>query len=345
MVAGAPASGSNGTDIGGASYMGYRILVTASRLADTAIKRLEDFEARLEFLDDVLSEDMLVAAAGSARLDAILLRNNPPITRRVLAAAPDLRVVSKHGAGYDSVDLAAATELGVPVLIATGANAYSVAEHAVALIFALGRDVVRLDDRLRAGHWDKWGYSGRELRGRRLGLIGFGAIARHVAKLAGALGLEVQAYSRRIETIDPMLATPVATLDELYRTSDILSLHCPLVPETRGMIDAAALARLKPGTLLINTARGGLIDEAAVAAALHDGTLAGAALETFIQEPPAPDNPLFAAPNLIVSPHIGAHTGAAEEVMGLMAADNIIRVLSGGEPDAANLVNPGYRRA
>jgi D-3-phosphoglycerate dehydrogenase / 2-oxoglutarate reductase len=324
--------------------MGYRILVTASRIAETAIRRLEEFGGTLEFLDDALTEDMMVAAAGSTRLDAILLRNNPPISRRVFAAAPDLRVVAKHGAGYDSVDLAAATEAGVPVLVAAGANAYSVAEHAVALIFALGRDVVRLDQRVKAGQWDKWHYSGRELRGRRLGLVGFGAIARHVATLAAALGLEVQAYSRRIETIDPKLATPVASLDELYRTSDILSLHCPLVPETRGMIDAAALARLKPGALLINTARGGLIDEAAVTAALNDGTLAGAALETFTMEPPAPDNPLFDAPNLIVSPHIGAHTSSAEEAMGLMAADNIIRVLSGGVPDAANLVNPGYAR-
>lgn len=325
--------------------MSYRILVTASRIAVPAIRRLEDFGATLEFLPDVLSEDMLVAAAARARLDVVFLRNNPPIGARLFAAAPDLRVIAKHGAGYDSVDIAAATAAGVPVLIAAGANAYSVAEHAIALILALGRDVVRLDERVRAGHWDKWHYSGRELRGRTLGLVGFGAIARHTARLARALGLDVQATSRRIEAIDPTLARPVATLDELYATSDILSLHCPLVPETRAMINAASLKRLKPGALLINTARGGLIDEAAVTAALHDGTLAGAALETFAQEPPAPTNPLFAAPNLIVSPHIGANTESAEEATGLMAAENIIRVLSGGTPDAANLVNPAAIRA
>ncbi|GGF30569.1 hydroxyacid dehydrogenase [Aliidongia dinghuensis] len=321
--------------------MSHRVVVTASRLARPAIDRLEAFGARLEFLDDALTEGMLLAVAGAGRLDAILMRNNPPITRRVIAAAEGLRVIAKHGAGYDSVDVAAATEAGVPVLVAAGANAYSVAEHTIALILALGRDVVRLDGRTKAGLWDKWHYSGRELRGRTLGLVGFGAIARHVARLARALGLEVQAFSRRLEAIDPALARPVATLDELYRTSDIASLHCPLGPETRGMINAATLARFKPGALLINTARGGLVDEAAVTAALHGGRLAGAALETFTAEPPAADNPLFQAPNLIVTPHIGAHTAEAETQMGLIAAENIIAVLSGAPLDPANLVNPG----
>ncbi|HEV2678232.1 MAG TPA: hydroxyacid dehydrogenase [Aliidongia sp.] len=320
--------------------MGYRVIVTATRLAEPAIRRLEGFGASLEFLDDALTEEVLAATAARSRLDAILMRNNPPIGRRVFAAAPDLRVIAKHGVGYDSLDVAAATAAGVPVLLATGANAYSVAEHTIALILALGRDLVRLDGRMKAGHWDKWHYSGREIRGRRLGLVGFGAIARQVAVLARALGLEVQAYSRRTETIDPALARPVATLDELYATSDIVSLHCPLGPDTRAMIDAASLARMKSGALLINTARGGLIDEAAVTAALHAGTLAGAALETFAAEPPDPANPLFSAPNLIVTPHIGAHTGSAEDAMGLMAAENIIQVLSGGTPDPANLVNP-----
>jgi D-3-phosphoglycerate dehydrogenase len=320
--------------------MSYRVIVTASRLAEPASARLEAFGAALEFLDDDLTEDMLVAAAARGRLDAILMRNNPPITRRVFAAAPDLRVVAKHGAGYDSVDVAAATEAHVPVLIAAGANAYSVAELTIALILALGRDLVRLDGRLKAGAWDKWHYSGRELRGRTLGLVGFGAIARHVAQMARALGLEVQAFSRRIEAIDPALARPVASLDALIATSDILSLHCPLVPETRQMINAGSLGRMKPGALLINTARGGLVDEVAVTAALHAGTLAGAALETFAPEPPKPDNPLFEAPNLIVTPHIGAHTAEAEEQMGLIAAENIIAVLTGAKLDPANLVNP-----
>jgi len=320
--------------------MDYRIIVTASRLAKHAIARLQAFGARLEFLADDLSEDMLVAAAAKDRLDAILMRNNPPITRRVLEAAPDLRVIAKHGAGYDTVDIAAATAARVPVLVAAGANAYSVAELTIALILALGRDIVRLDGRLKAGEWDKWHYSGRELRGRRLGLVGFGAIARHVARMAAALGLEVQAYSRRLDAIDPALARPVASLDEILTSSDIVSLHCPLGPETRHLINAASLGRLKPGTLLVNTARGGLVDEAAVTAALHAGTLAGAALETFAPEPPKPGNPLFAAPNLIVTPHIGAHTAEAEAQMGLMAAENIIAVLSGRRPDPANLVNP-----
>src|SRR5262249_36644354 len=133
----------------------YRVIVTASRIAEPAIRRLESFGAALEFTDEVLPEDRLVEIASRGRLDAILMRNNPVIGRRLFAAAPDLRVIAKHGAGFDSIDVAAATAHRVPVLVAAGANAYSVAEHTIALIMALGRDVVRLDQRTKAGHWDK----------------------------------------------------------------------------------------------------------------------------------------------------------------------------------------------
>lgn len=318
----------------------YRVLVTASRLSAKAVAKLEQAGAELEFTPDALAENQLVEIAARRPLTAILMRNNPPIGRALFAVTPDLRVIAKHGAGYNSIDLEAATQAGVPVLVAAGANAYSVAEHAVALMMALGRDVVRLDQRVKSGHWDKWSYSGREMRGRELGLVGFGAIGRIVARLAGALGMRVCAFSRRLDGIDPTLARPVGSLDEVFQDSDIVNLHCPLTPTTRFLVNPERLASMRPGALLINTARGELVDETALAAALHSGHLGGAALDTFAVEPTPRDNPLLSAPNLIVAPHIGAHTASAEEEMGMMAADNILAVLSGDVWPRANLVNP-----
>lgn len=322
------------------SLPSYRVLVTASRLAPPVRERLESTGARIEYLEDGPSEDQVVAAAAREPLDVLLVRNNPVIGPRLFAAAPDLKVIAKHGAGYDSIDVAAATQNRVPLLVAAGANAASVAEMTLALILAIGREMTWHDRRLREGHWDKWHYLGRDVCGRRLGLVGFGAIARRVAGMAKALGLDVIAQSRRMESIDPALARPVPDLETLLRESDIVSLHCPYGPATHQMINARTLALMKKDALLINTARGGLVDEDALCRALHEGVIAGAALDTFAVEPTPPDNPLFQAPNLIVTPHIAAHTKDTQDRTGLIAAENIIAILSGTPPDHANVVNP-----
>jgi D-3-phosphoglycerate dehydrogenase / 2-oxoglutarate reductase len=226
-------------------------------------------------------------------------------------------------------------------MVAADANAPAVAEHTLALIFALGRDIVSLAARTRAGAWDREGYSGREISGRRLGLVGFGRIARLVAAKARAVGMDVTALPHRPGTVDAALASEATSLGALLADSDIVSLHAPLTRETEGMIGRSALALMRPGALLVNTARGGLIDETALLEALASGHLGGAALDTLIKEPPPPDHPLLQAPRVIVTPHIASATGAALIRMGVVAAQNIVAVLKDQPLDRGNLVASG----
>ncbi len=226
-------------------------------------------------------------------------------------------------------------------MVAADANAPAVAEHTLALIFALGRDIVTLAARTRAGAWDREGYSGREIAGRRLGLVGFGRIARLVAAKARAVGMDVIALPHRPGGVDTALAREASSLDSLLADSDIVSLHVPLTRETQGMIGRRELALMRPGALLVNTARGALIDETALLEALVSGHLGGAALETLIQEPPPPHHPLLSAPRVIVTPHIASATGASLIRMGVVAAQNIVAVLKEQPFDPGNLVASG----
>jgi D-3-phosphoglycerate dehydrogenase len=286
-----------------------------------------------------VSEQRLIEELAKQPVQAILMRGNPPVSVAVLDAAPELRVIAKHGAGVDSVDLAAATARKVLVMVAGDANAPAVAELTLGCILALGRELEPLSARVRSGQWDRGNYHGRELRGRTLGLIGFGRIGRRVAELARCFGMRVVVLTHSPESITPALAERAVSLDALLASCDIVSLHCPLTAETRGMMDRRAFAMMKPGALFINTARGALVDEAALADALTSGRLAGAALDTLAEEPPAPGSPLLSAPNLIITPHIAGQTGAAVERMGIAAAENIVAVLTGGTVDRANVVN------
>ncbi|HVJ53018.1 MAG TPA: hydroxyacid dehydrogenase [Aliidongia sp.] len=316
----------------------FRVLVTGAGLVPEAAQKLADGGAEIETLTGKVTEATLLDAAARG-VDAILMRGNPPIARAVIAAMPQLRVIAKHGAGVDSVDLAAATEAGVLVMIAADSNAAAVAEHTIALIMALGRDLLPLDARTKAGHWDRISYVGREIAGRTLGLVGFGRIGRRVGFVARVLGMRVVALPRRPGSVDPDLAEEMPDLGTLLRSADIVSLHLPLTEETRGLIDARALSLMKPDALLVNTARGGLVDEAALASALQAGRIAGAALDNLAEEPPAPDCPLLTAPNLLLTPHIAGMTKAAMVRMGTIAADNIIDVLTGRSLSLANIVN------
>jgi D-3-phosphoglycerate dehydrogenase len=286
----------------------------------------------------VLVTGAALAPEAAAPTHAILMRGNPKIGAAVMDAAPDLRVIAKHGAGVDSVDLAAAASRGIQVMIAGDANAPAVAEHTIGLILTLGKDIAALAARTAAGHWDRERYAGREIAGRVLGLVGFGRIARRVAATAGALGMQVIALPHHPGGVDPALAQEAVSLGELLAQADIVSLHVPLTPATAGLIGAAALAAMKPGALLINTARGGLIDEAALLDALTSGHLGGAGLDTLAQEPPPPGHPLLTAPRVIVTPHIAASTSASLTRMGVVAARNIAAVLTGQAIDPGNLV-------
>jgi D-3-phosphoglycerate dehydrogenase len=333
-----------------------RVLVTGAELVSIAVDKLSSIGATLTMMPGKMTEERLIEELAKQPVQAILMRGNPPVSQAVLDAAPELRVIAKHGAGVDSVDLAAATAHGVLVMIAGDANAPAVAELTLGCILALGRDLGSLSARVKSGQWDRGSYHGTELRGRTLGLIGFGRIGRRVAELARCFGMRVIALTstptratkarvgdpgRSSESIAPALAERAASFEALLASADIVSLHCPLTAETRGLMNRRAFATMKPGALFINTARGALVDEAALADALTSGRLAGAALDTLTEEPPAPGNPLLSAPNLIITPHIAGQTGAAVERMGVAAAENIVAVLTGGAVDRANVVNHG----
>lgn len=264
--------------------------------------------------------------------DALVVRLVERIDEDILKASPALKVVAKHGAGTNDIDVAAATRLGLSVLAATGANAHSVAEHALMLMLALSKDLRRQDTFVRDGGWEKKSYQGHELRGRTLGLVGIGMIARNLAVMARALGMSVVAF-------DPYAPEEAFTqgvkredsLDTLLAGADIVSLHCPLTDATRGLIGARALDLMKPTALLINTARGEVVDEPALVAALTAGRIAGAGLDTFSPEPPAPGNPLWALPNVVVTPHVGGVTEEARREVSLMTVRNVLALLKGEE--------------
>ncbi|MCW2954361.1 MAG: serA [Conexibacter sp.] len=260
-----------------------------------------------------------------------------PIDRATIAAAPRLRVIARYGVGVDNVDLAAAAEHGVVVTNTPGANAGAVAELVIGLLFALARRIPFADRAVRDGSWSR--IDGIALEGKVLGLLGFGAIGREVARRARALGCEVIAY-------DPFPATELAaelgveltSRAQVVATSDFLSLHLPVLPETRGLVDAELLAAMKPGAFLVNAARGELVDEDALVAALRSGRLAGAALDALAEEPPRAGFPLGQLDTVVLTPHTGAHTDRAVRTMGRRALANCLAVLRGqGALDAVPL--------
>ena len=252
------------------------------------------------------------------------------ISAEALAGAPEsLKVISRYGAGVDRVDLAAARARGIVVTNTPGTNSTAVCELAFGLMLSLARRIPQLDAAVKSGGWPRT--SGMELAGRTLGVVGFGAIGKKLAVRAKAFEMDVIAY-------DPYFDAAFAaehgirqvTLEELFPQADVISLHVPLTEQTRHMIGAAQIAAMKPGALIINTARGGLIDEAAAAEALKAGKLGGVGLDAFEVEPPQ-DSPLMGLDNVVMTPHAGAHTDEAVAAMGMMAVQNLIDVLQGKE--------------
>jgi D-3-phosphoglycerate dehydrogenase len=265
----------------------------------------------------------------AAQHDALLVRNQSRVDARVLAAgrAGRLAVVARAGAGLDNVDVAAATAAGIAVTYVPDASTGAVAELALGLMLALARKIVAADRATRAGAWDRDGATGFELEGRVLGLVGCGRIGRRFGRKARALGMRLCGSDPHVAPDDPELRgleLRLGSLDEVLAQSDVVSLHLPLSAETRGLLDETRLRRMKPGALLVNTARGGIVDEAALAAALRSGHLAGAALDVRPEEPPplASTAPLAALPNVILTPHVGAFShDAKERVLSVVCAD------------------------
>lgn len=280
------------------------------------------------------------AALGTAQ--AIIAGGRLTYDARLMDLAPQLRVISRSGIGLNNVSIPEATARGVAVCNAPDAPTVSTAEHTIALMLAVAKQLKWCDQTLRRGDKADFfnDYAGLELRGTRLGLIGLGRIGSRVAKLA--LGFEMTVIG-----FDPLLSMEraqelgierVSTVEEVLATAEIVSLHVPLTPETQGLMNAERLARMKPGAILINAARGGLVDEAALLAALENGHLRGAGLDVFASEPPAADHPLLGRDDVVATPHIASATNAGKDRMWRAAIIQALQVLAGERP--AHLVNP-----
>ncbi len=306
------------------------VLMTAPALAPAAVALLEAAGCRVHYTPPYPGEALLSERMAALRPAALLSRQGR-VTAPVMDAHPGLRVIARHGTGLDEVDLAAARARGIPVFRTPGANAGAVAEHALAVLLALCKDLRPLGETVAAGGWRDQ-VRVRDVEGMRLGLVGLGLIGRRVARLAQAFGMEVLAWS---PTAAPDVAPGVRRLPDLHALlphCEALSLHCPLLPETRHLLDAAGMARLPEGAFVVNTSRGGLLDEAALLAALERGHLAGAALDVFEEEPPPADHPLRRHPRVLVTPHVAGVTPGSLDRMGVMAAECILAVLQGREP-------------
>lgn len=298
------------------------ILITAADLAPQALALLSDYE--LVFAGKTPQLADIEALAREHNPVAIIVRYSG-VNAAVMDAAPALKVISKHGSGTDTIDKAAAAERGIAVTAAVGANAAAVAEQALALMLAGAKSVVTLNQRMHAGHWDKATHKSLELGGRTVGLVGLGAIGRRFARMCDAMDMRVIGFDPFARDL-PAYITPV-DLETLWTESDVISLHCPLTPENRHLLNADTLARCKRGVILVNTARGGLIDEAALLAAVQSGQVGSAGLDSFAVEPMTAPHPFHGQPGFTLSPHIGGVTSDAYVNMGVAAARNTLAVL------------------
>jgi D-3-phosphoglycerate dehydrogenase len=268
-------------------------------------------------------------ASELAEAEALIVRSATRVSEELLEAGPRLRVVGRAGVGVDNIDVEAATRRGVLVMNTPGGNAVSVAEHAIALLLALARRIPEFDAATRGGRWEK-SNAGIEVRGKMLGLVGLGRVGAEVARRARALEMRVAAHDPYIsESVARDTGVELLPLEEVLRRADFISLHAALVPATEKLINAARIAQMKRGARLINTARGELIDEAALAEALASGQLAGAALDVFAMEPPA-GSPLLALPNVIATPHVAGSTQEAQEEVGVLIAQQVRDYLADG---------------
>jgi len=266
-----------------------------------------------------------------------------PLRAADIEAAPRLRAVGRIGVGYDAVDVEALTRRGIPLMTCGTDNSPTVAEYALYMMLALAKRGAVMDAVPRQGRWaERYAELPTELLGKTLLIVGFGRIGTRVAKRCLPMEMTVEVYDPYVpaEAVRRAGCTPVADLDAALPRADFVSLHCPKTPETAGMFDAARLARMKATARLINTARGGIVDEAALYAALAAGKLAGAGIDVFAPEPPLTDNPLFTLPNVIVAPHMAGNSRESLDRKALTTARNLLTVVDGGVPNAEYVVNP-----
>jgi D-3-phosphoglycerate dehydrogenase / 2-oxoglutarate reductase len=310
------------------------VVLVAEELSPAAIAQLESgFEVR--YVDGADRAALLPALAD---VDAVIVRSATRIDAEALAQAPNLRVVARAGVGLDNVDVDAATTAGVMVVNAPSSNIVSAAEHAVGLLLAVARNVPQAMASLKAGEWQRSRFTGAELSGKVAGILGLGRIGELVAQRLAPFGMQVIAYDPYVPTARAaQLGVRLVSLDELLAEADFITVHLPKNTETTGLIGERELRLVKPGARIINAARGGIVDENALALALKDGRVGGAGIDVFATEPPA-DTPLLGFPNVVATPHLGASTHEAQEKAGIQVARSVRLALSGEfVPDAVNV--------
>lgn len=308
----------------------HRVLITTSYLApgDEIDRMLTEAGCQVTYSRPQDRRDGGVPLAEVIEDVDAVIAGTDPFTSDVIEAAPRLRIIARTGAGYDNIDLSATARRGITVCHTPGANRQSVAELTLSLLLACARHLVPAASEVQAGGWTQ--RSGRELAGASLGIVGFGAIGKEVASIATAFGVQVLVCDPALdESFAAEIGAQSRSLPELLAESDFVTLHIALTPQTHHLIDSDALAVMKPSAYLINTSRGGVVDERALAEALRDGRLAGAALDVLEQEPLTADNPLRGTPNLLVTPHIAGATAEARARSSRLAATQVIDFLDG----------------
>jgi D-3-phosphoglycerate dehydrogenase len=307
----------------------FRVVVTDHVSESGLAPLLEDGRFQVTRVDDSATDAFQAALAEA---DGLVVRSATRVTKELLAKGPRLKVVGRAGVGVDNIDLPAATERGIAVLNSPAGNTVAAVELTMALILSVVRRVAEADRSMRAGKWERSRLRGLQLKDRTLGLVGAGRIGSEVASRCRAFGMKILAY-------DPYLTAERANdiglaltgLDEVLTHGDIISLHVPLTDETFHLIDERALSRMKPGAFVVNVSRGGVIDEEALGRALIGGRLAGAALDVFEFEPLPPDSPLLNLPNVVLTPHLGASTVEAQELVAREIAESVRDALALGD--------------
>lgn len=282
---------------------------------------------RVDYRPAITHEELLQAVPN---YDVLIVRSRTKVGRDVIEKGTRLKVVARSGTGLDNIDVAAAAARGVKVVNTPESLVEAVSEHTILLLLALSRKLTLADSSLKQGNWSKENILGVELKGKTLGIVGLGRVGRRVGEIAGAIGMSINAYD--VVPIPPetiqRVGAKLVDIDSLFSSSDFVTLHVPLTEETRHMVDARRLGLMRRGSFLINTSRGGVIDEAALTAALEEGRLGGAALDVFEKEPPTGD--ILKAPNIIVTPHIGGQTAEAQREAIAGISSKILDALSSG---------------
>ncbi|MGH3950848.1 MAG: phosphoglycerate dehydrogenase [Pseudonocardiaceae bacterium] len=314
------------------------VVLLAEKLAPSVVRVFGD-EVEVRQVDGTDRAALLSAVADA---DALVVRSATRVDAEVFAATNRLKVVARAGVGLDNVEVHAGTERGVLVVNAPTSNIVSAAEHAVALLLAVARRVPAANQSLQGGEWKRSSYTGVELHGKTVGVVGLGKIGQLFAQRVAAFGTEIIAYDPYVSAARAaQLGIELMGLDELLGRADVISIHLPKTPETAGLIDADALARTKPGVIVINAARGGLVDEEALAKAVSGGHVGGAGVDVFVAEPTTA-SPLFGLPNVVVTPHLGASTAEAQDRAGMDVARSVLLALRGDfVPDAVNVASGG----